>query len=113
MATARQTRPVEHEGRVTRSRQLSKATLEFCDMLIDGVTLSTQAPDFEAKAKQIATAKREVAAALKEAGGKPLAEQRAAQAAVMLSARAKAHQDCATGLLKAAAVVFGKDASNG
>lgn len=42
-----------------------------------------------------------------------LAEQRAAQAAVMLSARAKAHQDCATGLLKAAAVVFGKDASNG
>ena len=47
--------------------------------IIDGVTLSTQAPDFEAKAKQIATAKREVAAALKEAGGKPLAEQRAAQ----------------------------------
>lgn len=79
MATARSPRPVEHEGRVTRSRQLSKATLEFCDMLIDGVTLSTQAPDFEAKAKQIAAAKREVAAALKEAGGKPLAEQRAAQ----------------------------------
>ena len=70
-------KPVEHNGRVTTARQLSKATLEFVDWLIDGVTLSTQAPNFEAEAKKIATAKREVGAALTAAGGKSLAQQRA------------------------------------
>jgi hypothetical protein len=58
--------------------QLSQATLEFCDFLIDGVTLSTQAPDFEDQAKRIGTAKREVSYALIEAGGTPLSVQRTA-----------------------------------
>jgi hypothetical protein len=56
--------------------RLSKETLEFCDSLIDGVTLSTQHPDFEGMARTIAKAKREVAGALKAAGGVPLADQR-------------------------------------
>ena len=56
--------------------KLSRDTLEFCDSLIDGVTLSTQHPDFEGMAKTIARAKKEVAVALKLAGGTPLAEQR-------------------------------------
>lgn len=68
---------VQHEGRVTKPKpQLSKATLEFVDGLIDGVTLSTQHPDFEGMAKVIAVAKREVAQALTEVGGVPLAVQR-------------------------------------
>ena len=58
--------------------QLSRATLEFCDWLIDGVTLSAQHQDFEAEAKRIATAKREVAAALTAAGGTTISAQRVA-----------------------------------
>jgi hypothetical protein len=57
-------------------KRLSKMTLELCDWLIDNITLSAQAPDFEAEAKRIATAKREVAAALTAAGGVPIAVQR-------------------------------------
>jgi len=56
--------------------ELSKETLEFVDGLIDGVTLSTQHPDFDGMAKTIGTAKREVASALIKAGGVPLGAQR-------------------------------------
>jgi hypothetical protein len=56
--------------------KLSRDTLEFCDSLIDGVTLSTQHPDFDGMAKVISHAKREVATALKLAGGVPLSDQR-------------------------------------
>ena len=81
MAAPRTRRPVvEHAGRVTKSAQLSKASLELCDWLIDNITLSAQAPDFEGEAKKISTAKREVTAALTIAGGVPIAVQRQSQA---------------------------------
>jgi hypothetical protein len=75
---AARTPRVAHTGRTTTvvEKRLSKATLEFCDWLIDTVTLSTQAPDFEAQAKRIVTAQREVTAALIAAGGVPIATQR-------------------------------------
>ena len=65
---------VEHEGRVTRS--LSKETLEFCDWLIDGVTLAANHPDLAKEAIKIDKAKKEIAAALVKAGGTPLSAQR-------------------------------------
>lgn len=65
---------VEHEGRVTRA--LSKETLEFCDWLIDGVTLAANHPDLAKEAIKIDKAKKEIAAALVKAGGTPLSAQR-------------------------------------
>ena len=56
--------------------EISKGTLEFCDQLIDGVTLSAQAPNFAEVAVIIAKAKEEVAEALIDAGGVPLSVQR-------------------------------------
>jgi hypothetical protein len=58
---------------------LSRATLEFCDWLIDGVTIAANHPDFDREAARISKAKREVAKALVAAGGSPLAEQRKAE----------------------------------
>jgi hypothetical protein len=55
---------------------LSKTTLQFCDWLIDGVTLSAQAPDFDEQARTISTARKEVTDALVAAGGVPMAAQR-------------------------------------
>lgn len=55
---------------------LSQETLELCDWLIDGITLAANHPDFEDQARKIATAKKEIAAALAAAGGTPLADQR-------------------------------------
>lgn len=55
---------------------LSRATLEFCDWLIDGVTIAANHPDFDREAARISRAKREVANALTVAGGSPIAEQR-------------------------------------
>jgi hypothetical protein len=62
--------------------EISRATLEFCDWLIDQVTLSAQHPDFDQEARRIATAKREIAEALAAAGGMPIGEQRRQQQAV-------------------------------
>lgn len=67
-------------GRVTTppASGISKGTLEWLDGLLDGVTLSNQAPDFDAQARRIRTATREVQVALRAKGGKPIADQRAA-----------------------------------
>lgn len=68
-----------NRGRTTTAeRGLSRGTLEWIDGLLDGVTLSNQAPDFDAQARKIRTATREVQAALRAKGGKPIADQRAA-----------------------------------
>jgi len=77
---ARTRKAVEHDGRVTRlAPPLSRRTLELCDWLLDQVTLSAQAADFEEQARAIAKARREVDAALRAAGGTPISVQRAAQ----------------------------------
>jgi hypothetical protein len=67
---------VQHNKRVTTNQPFSRETLELCDSLIDGVTISAQAPDLAALAKRIDTAKKEVAAELVRRGGVPLAVQR-------------------------------------
>ena len=59
--------------------KLSRTTLEFCDWLLDGVTISSQAPDLLTEAKKVSDARDEVDAALIEAGGKPLRIQRTEQ----------------------------------
>ena len=76
---AARTPRVAHTGRITTvtEKRLSKSTLELCDWLIDNISLSAQAPDFEVQAKRITTAKREVSAAFIAAGGIPVAVQRA------------------------------------
>jgi hypothetical protein len=51
---------------------LSRPTLELCDWLIDGITLAANHPDFEEQARRIATAKKEISAALTAAGGTPI-----------------------------------------
>jgi hypothetical protein len=56
--------------------EISKETLEFCDQLIDGVTLAANHPEFDALATRIGNAKREIAMALIESGGIPLGAQR-------------------------------------
>ena len=56
--------------------ELSQTTLELCDTLIDGVTISSQHPELERVAKEVALARREITAALVEAGGTPVAQQR-------------------------------------
>lgn len=43
---------------------ISRDTLEFLDWLINQVTLSAGAPEFEEQARRIAVAKREIAVAL-------------------------------------------------
>ena len=59
-----------HEGRTTPpAKHLSKSTLEFCDQLIDGVTLSIQAPNFEQIAKQMARYCFEHHIAIPDVGG--------------------------------------------
>jgi hypothetical protein len=75
---AARTPRVAHTGRTTTvvEKRLSRQTLELCDWLIDTITLSAQAPDFEAQAKKIAAAKREVTVALVAAGGVPISVQR-------------------------------------
>ncbi len=55
---------------------LSRATLEFCDWLIDGVTLAANHPEFDKQAAMIAKAKREVSKTLVAVGGTPVAEAR-------------------------------------
>lgn len=57
---------------------LSKETLEFCDWLIDGVSVSANHPNFEDEAKRVGTAKREITEALVAAGGTPIGVQRLA-----------------------------------
>ena len=44
--------------------KLSRTTLEFCDWLLDGVTISSQAPDLLTEAKKVSDARDEVDAAL-------------------------------------------------
>jgi hypothetical protein len=68
--------PVEHKGRVTKVVPLSKETLEFCDWLIDGVTLAANHPNLAKEAAKIQRAKEEVAAELLKQGGVPLSIQR-------------------------------------
>lgn len=69
---------VHHEGRVTSpSPKMSRATLEFIDGLLDGVTLSAQASDFVATAKLIESARDGIDALLVAAGGVPVRLRRA------------------------------------
>jgi hypothetical protein len=56
--------------------ELSKETLEVCDFLIDGVTIALNHPEFTDQAARWGKAKDEVTAALVEAGGVPLKDQR-------------------------------------
>ena len=56
--------------------EISKETLEFCDWLIDGVTLAANHPHLASEAQKIETAKKEIGAALSEAGGVPLGVHR-------------------------------------
>lgn len=67
-------------GRVTHPVMpiVSRETLELCDWLIDGITLSAQAPDFIEQATRIAAARDEIARALRDVGGTPLIDQRTA-----------------------------------
>lgn len=60
------------------SGPLSKETLEFCDWLIDGVTLAANHPDLAKEAARIERAKKEISAELVRFGGVPLSVQREA-----------------------------------
>jgi hypothetical protein len=65
-------------AKTEKAPEFSAETLALCDWLVDNITLSAQAEDFESQAKRIATAKREIAAVIHASGGTTLADQRKA-----------------------------------
>jgi hypothetical protein len=60
-------------------QHLSKETLELCDWLVDGVTVAANHPDFDGQCRIVGTAKREVAEALRAAGGRTMGDKRTQQ----------------------------------